>query len=78
MSILHMAIATERMDIVDLILQKAQNVQIDILSQTHGTPLHVACRSGHIKMVQKLVLNGANIYQSEPKKNLLPKQVTFN
>ena len=73
-----MAIAKERMDIIDLILQKASNVQIDVLSQTHGTPLHIACRSGNIKIVQKLVMNGANIYHPEPKKNLLPKQVTFN
>ena len=48
------------------------------MSLTHGAPIHVACRSGNIKIVQKLVMNGANIYVKEPKKNQLPKEVTFN
>jgi ankyrin repeat protein len=67
MSILHMAIAKERLDLLDLILVHANGIDINVMSPTHGTPLHVASRTGNIKIVQRLVVSGANIYIAEAK-----------
>ena len=34
---------------------------INAISEEFGTPLHVACKISNIKIVQKLILIGANI-----------------
>ena len=62
-----MAIEKDRIDMVDLIMSCA-NVNLNLLSPIEGTPLHVASRKSNLKIVQKLVLSGADIMMIEPQK----------
>jgi ankyrin repeat protein len=50
MGVLHMAVRLQRNDLVDLILLSELS-NIDLISPAHGTPLHVACKSGNLKIV---------------------------
>ena len=77
MTILHIAIKLNRQDLVDLIISNSNNIDLDIESYTHGTPLHEACRNGNIKIVQKLVLSNANIFIRDSKCKLA-KECTNN
>ena len=40
-----------------------KRTEINKHSMLHGTPLHTACRTGSLKIVQQLLLNNASIYQ---------------
>ncbi len=53
-------------------------VDLNLNSPSVGAPLHVACKKSNLKVVQKLVLSGADIMLKEPVKNLLPKDITDN
>ena len=50
MSILHEAIWFNKPSLVDFILLCSKNININLMSPTYGTPLHIACRVGNIKM----------------------------
>ena len=60
MSALHVAVNLHRNDMIDLILM-SDLADINISSSLHGTPLHLACKIGNLKIVQRLVINGADI-----------------
>ena len=45
---------------IDLILMSEQT-DINLMSPLHGTPLHLACKMGNLKIVQQLLINGADI-----------------
>lgn len=47
---LHMAVAKQQIDIIDLIIVHAPEVDVNLLSPSAGTPLHVACRVGNLKI----------------------------
>ena len=78
MSILHEAIFFNKPQMVDFILMTAKNVDINLMSPTYGNPLHIACKVGNIKIVQKLVLSGADITAKDAKTQKLPKEFTEN
>lgn len=60
MGVLHMAVNMQRNDLVDLILLSELS-NIDLVSPIHGSPLHMACKQGNTKLVQQLLINGADI-----------------
>jgi len=76
MSALHIAACRMYPAIIELLLMN-KRTKIDILSPLHGTPLHLACLVGSVKIVQQLLLNGAciNVVNS---KNRLPRDLTTN
>ena len=76
MSILHQALQLNEQKLVDFILVASKNVNINLMSPTHGTPLHIACKTGNIKIVQKLILSGAQITVAHNGKQ--PKESTKN
>jgi len=39
-----------------------KRTQINLISPLHGTPLHTACKSGTVKVVQQLLLNNSDLY----------------
>lgn len=67
MSVFHIAISLQKMEIIDLLMQHSTCLNINLVSPEVGTPLQVACRAGNIKIVQKLVLSGADISIEDPK-----------
>ena len=60
MGVLHLAVSLQRNDMIDLILMSDQT-DINLVSPLHGTPLHLACKMGNLKIVQQLLINGADI-----------------
>jgi ankyrin repeat protein len=60
MGVLHIAVNFQRNDMIDLILM-SQTVDINLMSSLHGTPLHLACKAGNLKIVQRLLIHGADI-----------------
>jgi menaquinone-dependent protoporphyrinogen IX oxidase len=51
MGALHIAVNMQRNDLVDLILMSELS-NINLLSPLVGTPLHLACKTGNLKIVQ--------------------------
>lgn len=47
------------------------------MSEVHGSPLHIACKGGSVKIVQQLLLNNAD-FSLKNTKGKLPKEVTLN
>jgi ankyrin repeat protein len=60
MGVLHIAVNFQRNDMIDLILMSL-TVNINLMSSLHGTPLHLACKVGNLKIVQRLLIHGADI-----------------
>ena len=60
MSALHIAVSRTQPAIIEMLLL-CKRTQINLMSPLHGTPLHTACKAGHVKVVQQLLLFGANI-----------------
>ena len=60
MGVLHVAVNFQRNDMVDLIMM-SEKADINLMSPLHGTPLHMACKIGNLKIVQQLLINGADI-----------------
>ena len=78
MTALQMAIELKNLEIVDLILTYANNLLVDLVSQTHGSALHVACAKGDLKVVQKLVFRGSDIFLRHPRTGKTPKETADN
>lgn len=76
MAPLHIAVYMKANEIIELLLT-CDRTDIDIQSDMHGTPLHVACRGGSVKIVQQLLLNNAD-FNLKNSKGKLPKEVTKN
>lgn len=45
-----MAVNLQRNDIIDLILM-SDRTDINLMSSLHGTPLHLSCKIGNLKIV---------------------------
>lgn len=73
--ILHLAIQKNSLDILDLIMMSS-HVDLNLVSPTFGTPLHVACKLGNLKTVQRLILAGADLSIRDPKTKKLAKETT--
>lgn len=78
MGVLHLAIANQRMEMIDLIMMSCEHADINLLSPSAGTPLHVACKTGNLKIVQKLILSGADILIKHPATGLVARETTNN
>jgi len=66
LGILHIAIQQNSPETLDLIMISSK-IDINLLSPSCGTPLHVACKSSNLKFVQKLILAGADMSIRDPK-----------
>ena len=76
MAPLHQAVQMKASDVIELLLT-CDRTEIDVMSPSHGTPLHLACRGGSVKIVQQLLLNNAD-YTVKNSKGKVPKEVTKN
>mmetsp|Transcript_17984 Transcript_17984/g.12917 ORF Transcript_17984/g.12917 Transcript_17984/m.12917 type:complete len:131 (+) Transcript_17984:327-719(+) len=76
MGALHIAVSRTQPAVIELLLMNSE-IDIDLLSPLHGTPLHTACRGSSVKIVQQLLLSNANI-NIKNAKNKTPKEVTKN
>ncbi|CDW79366.1 protein kinase domain containing protein [Stylonychia lemnae] len=76
MSALHIAVQMKSSDVIELLLTH-DKTEIDIQSSIHGTPLHLACRGGSVKIVQQLLLNNADL-SIKNNKFKTAKEVTNN
>ena len=59
MSALHIAVSRNLPIIVEILCLN-NSTDINVQSSLHGTPLHLASHHNAIKMVQQLLLNGAD------------------
>ena len=75
MGVLHSAVLLERNDMVELLLM-GEKTDINLMSELHGTPLHLAAKSGNLKIVQQLLMNGADITIKSMKNVKLAKDST--
>ena len=75
MGVLHSAVLLERNDMVELLLMGEQT-DINLMSELHGTPLHLAAKIGNLKIVQQLLMNGADITIKSMKNGKLAKDNT--
>eukprot|EP00347_Sterkiella_histriomuscorum_P006016 403354389 len=76
MSPLHLAVQMKSSEIIELLLTH-EKTEIDKMSPLHGTPLHLACRGGSVKIVQQLLLNNAD-FTLKNMKGKSVKDVTNN
>ena len=51
MGVLHVAVNYQRNDLIDLVLM-SELTNVNLNSILHGTPLHLACKIGNLKIVQ--------------------------
>jgi len=77
MGVLHVAVNYQRNDLIDLILMSEQT-KVNLNSELHGTPLHLACKIGNLKIVQQLLINGADFSIKSAKNGKLAKDNTDN
>ena len=77
MGVLHVAVNYQRNDLIDLILMSEQT-NVNLNSELHGTPLHLACKIGNLKIVQQLLINGADFSIKSAKNGKLAKDNTDN
>jgi ankyrin repeat protein len=75
MGVLHSAVNLERNDMVELLLM-GEKTDVDLMSSLHGTPLHLAAKIGNLKIVQQLLIYGANITVKSQKNGKLAKDNT--
>ena len=73
-----MAVQMRKLEMVDLILMSSSLVDIDLFSETHGTPLIVASKVGDLKIAQRLIIRGAKIDLKDPILNKTAKELTEN
>ena len=50
-SILHQALHLNEIKLIDFILIASKGIDVNLVSSVHGSPLHVACQVGNIKVV---------------------------
>lgn len=60
---------------VDLIMMSCTYVKVNLASPRVGTPLHVAAERGHLKVLQKLILSGADTEARHPVSDLLARRI---
>lgn len=77
MGVLHVAVNYQRHDLIDLILM-AEATNVNLNSGLHGTPLHLACKIGNLKIVQQLLISGADFSIKSQKNGKLAKDCTDN
>ena len=77
MGVLHVAVNYQRHDLIDLILM-AEATNVNLNSNLHGTPLHLACKIGNLKIVQQLLISGADFSIKSQKNGKLAKDCTDN
>ena len=77
MGVLHAAVTLQRPDVIDLLLI-SEATDPNLMSPLHGTPLHLACKIGNLKIVQQLLLNGSDITKRCTKNGKLAKESTQN
>ena len=77
MGVLHVAVNMQKTDMIDVILM-SERTNINLMSCLHGTPLHLACKIGNLKIVQRLLINGADITMKSQKNQKLAKDSTDN
>ena len=75
MGVLHSAVNLERNDMVELLLM-GEKTDVDLMSSLHGTPLHLAAKIGNLKIVQQLLIYGADITVKSQKNGKLAKDNT--
>lgn len=51
MGALHVAVNLQRPGMIDLTLM-SDRTDVNLMSSLHGTPLHLACKIGNLKIVQ--------------------------
>jgi ankyrin repeat protein len=85
MAALHIAVSRMQPAIIELLTMN-KKTDVNRHSPLHGTPLHTACRTGSLKIVQQLLLNKANIMATcevfqfvdgkRTSRDVTPKEVT--
>ena len=73
MTALHLAVIRGLPSLIELLLLH-ESTNVNQSSQLHGTPLHTACKSGSLKIVQQLLLNGASL-QATTEDGLAPRDM---
>ena len=56
----------------------SEQTKVNLNSELHGTPLHLACKIGNLKIVQQLLINGADFSIKSAKNGKLAKDNTDN
>ena len=56
----------------------SETVDINLMSSLHGTPLHLACKIGNLKIIQQLLINGADLQMRCTKNGKLAKDYSAN
>ena len=77
MGVLHVAVNLMRNDMIALILM-SERTDVNLMSSLHGTPLHMAAILGDLKMVQQLLVHGADFTLRSQKNGKLAKDSTDN
>ena len=57
---LHIAVAQENMEAVDVCLELMEGMNLDVVNFNHHTPLHLACAVGNVSIISALVDKGAS------------------
>jgi len=57
----HFAAQRGRLRAMEYLLKLGKGVEVDIKGGDNETPLHMACRGGHFKVVKFLIANGADV-----------------
>lgn len=77
MGVLHVAVNYQRNDLIDLVLM-SERTNVNLNSMLHGTPLHLACKIGNLKIVQQLLISGADYSMKSMKNGKIAKDSTDN
>ena len=73
MAAIHLAIVRSQPGLIELLLM-SEKADLNLVSDLHGTPLHTACKSGQLKIVQQLLLNNADT-EAKNSGGMVPRDV---